>query len=92
MVFPSTLLKSPEEDAPYAFGFSIPNKHARHTLHLPRGNVDHRRSHFDHPLGSRFEEMDANVIFDDVFVPWENVLTLPGHQALQRGLLAREAH
>ena len=25
MVFPSTLLKSPEEDAPYAFGFSIPN-------------------------------------------------------------------
>ena len=32
------------------------------------------RSHFDHPLGSRFEEMDAVVIFDDVFVPWENVL------------------
>ena len=25
MVFPSTLLKSPEEDAPYAFGFSIPS-------------------------------------------------------------------
>jgi 4-hydroxyphenylacetate 3-monooxygenase len=24
-------------------------------------------------LGSRFEEMDAVVVFDDVFVPWENV-------------------
>src|ERR1700722_4021786 len=72
MVFPSTLLKSPEEDAPDAFGFSIPNN----TLGLKficRESVDYGRSHFDHPLGSRFEEMDAVVIFDDVFVPWENV-------------------
>ena len=38
-----------------------------------RESVDYGRSHFDHPLGSRFEEMDAVVVFDDVFVPWENV-------------------
>ena len=36
MVFPSTLLKSPEEDAPYAFGFSIPEPHAGPEVHLPR--------------------------------------------------------
>ena len=29
---------------------------------------------FDHPLSSRFDENDAVVIFDDAFIPWENVL------------------
>src|SRR6202040_1829972 len=28
----------------------------------------------DYPLSSRFDEIDALVIFDDVLVPWENVL------------------
>lgn len=73
MVFPSTLLKSAEEDAPYAFGFSIPN-HTPGLRFICRESVDYGRSRFDHPLGSRFEEMDSVVIFDDVFVPWENVL------------------
>lgn len=72
MVFPSTLLKSPEEDAPYAFGFSIPND-TPGLRFICRESVDYGRSHFDHPLGSRFEEMDAVVVFDDVRVPWENV-------------------
>ena len=73
MVFPSTLLKSPEEDAPYAFGFSVPNN-TPGLRFICRESFDYGRSHFDHPLGSRFEEMDALVVFDDVFVPWENVL------------------
>ncbi len=73
MVFPSTLLKSTDEDAPYAFGFSIPND-TPGLRFICRESVDYGRSHFDHPLGSRFEEMDAVVIFDDVFVPWESVL------------------
>jgi aromatic ring hydroxylase len=29
------------------------------------------RSPFDHPAAARFDEQDAVVIFDDVFVPWE---------------------
>ena len=29
---------------------------------------------FDYPLSSRFDENDATLIFDDVQVPWENVL------------------
>jgi len=73
MVFPSTLLKSPEDDAPYAFGFSIPNN-TPGLRFICRESLDYGRSHFDHPLGSRFEEMDAVVVFDDVFVPWEKVL------------------
>lgn len=72
MVFPSTLLKNREEDAPYAFGFAIPN----HTPGLKfqcRESVDYGHPAYDHPLGARFEEMDAVVIFDDVMVPWERV-------------------
>lgn len=28
----------------------------------------------DHPLSARFDEMDAVLIFDDVFIPWERVI------------------
>jgi 4-hydroxyphenylacetate 3-monooxygenase len=73
MVLPSTLLKATAEDAPYAFGFVIPNDTPGLKL-ICRESVDYGRSHFDHPLGSRYEEMDAVVVFDDVHVPWENVL------------------
>jgi 4-hydroxyphenylacetate 3-monooxygenase len=73
MVLPSTLLKATAEDAPYAFGFVIPND-TPGLKFICRESVDYGRSHFDHPLGSRFEEMDAVVVFDDVHVPWDNVL------------------
>jgi len=72
MVFPSTLLRAVPEDAPYAFGFAIPNS-TPGLKFLSRETVDYGRNHYDHPLGSRFEELDAVVIFDDVLVPWERV-------------------
>jgi 4-hydroxyphenylacetate 3-monooxygenase len=72
MVFPSTLLKATEEDAPYAFGFAIPNATSGLKF-LCRETMDYGRGPYDHPLGARFEELDAVVIFDDVFVPWEAV-------------------
>jgi len=33
-----------------------------------------RGSVADYPLSNRFDEIDALVIFDDVLIPWENVL------------------
>ncbi|WP_330173530.1 4-hydroxyphenylacetate 3-monooxygenase [Streptomyces sp. NBC_01498] len=33
------------------------------------------RSVFDNPLSSRFDENDTLLVCDDVFVPWESVLT-----------------
>jgi 4-hydroxyphenylacetate 3-monooxygenase len=32
------------------------------------------RKPFDYPLSSRFDENDAILVFDNVFIPWENVL------------------
>lgn len=59
----------------YAFAFAIPCN-APGLKFLCREGLDLGRSHFDHPLGSRFEEMDAIVFFDDVLVPWERVFLL----------------
>ena len=75
MVLPSTLLKSTPEDAPYAFGFLIPSD-TQGLKFICRESVDYGRTHFDHPFGSRFDELDAVVVFDDVLVPWDNVLLL----------------
>jgi 4-hydroxyphenylacetate 3-monooxygenase len=71
-VFPSTVLKEQSNVSRYAYAFSIPSN----TLGLKficREPLDTGRSRYDHPLSSRFEELDAIVIFDDVLVPWERV-------------------
>jgi 4-hydroxyphenylacetate 3-monooxygenase len=71
-VFPSTLLRASKENIPYAFAFAIPI--ATEGLRLIcRDTYDEGKSTFDAPLSSRFEEMDAVVIFKNVFIPWERV-------------------
>lgn len=72
MVFPSTLLRARPEDAPYAYAFAIPCD-TPGLRFICRESFDYGKSHYDHPLGSRFEEMDAIVVFDDVLVPWDRV-------------------
>ncbi len=59
----------------YSFAFAIPCN-TPGLKFLCRESLDLGRSHFDHPLGSRFEEMDAIVFFEDVLVPWERVFLL----------------
>ncbi|MFN8523565.1 MAG: 4-hydroxyphenylacetate 3-hydroxylase N-terminal domain-containing protein [Chloroflexota bacterium] len=38
-----------------------------------RESLDEGRATFDRPLSSRFDEVDAYLIFQDVLVPWERV-------------------
>ena len=74
MVYPtrSSLLARDEDAHRYAFAFAVPCG-IEGLKFICRESFDLDRSHFDHPLGSRFEEMDAIVYFDDVLVPWERV-------------------
>ena len=72
LVFPSTVLKGTPEDAPYSFAFAI-NCDAPGLRFICRENLDYGR---DHPLGGRFDEIDAVVVFDGVHVPWERVFML----------------
>jgi len=65
-------LEGTEDAWRYAFAFSIPCD-TPGLKFLCRESFDLDRSSFDHPLGSRFEEMDAIIFMDDVLVPWEKV-------------------
>ena len=72
LVFPSTVLKVAPESRPFALAFAIPCA-TPGLRFLCRDPLDAGRSRFDQPLASRFEEMDAVVVFEDVEVPWERV-------------------
>lgn len=75
LVFPSTVLKGNPEDAPYSFAFAV-SCDTPGLRFICRESMDFGRSTFDHPLASRFEEMDAVVVFDDVHVPFERCFLL----------------
>src|SRR6185503_9458201 len=71
-VYSPRLGQHSESHSPFALAFAIPCG-APGVRFLCRDSFDLGRSHFDHPLGSRFEEMDSIVFFDDVEVPWDRV-------------------
>lgn len=71
-VFPSTLLTASPDNLPFAFAFALPIGTPGIRL-ICRDTYDLNQSRFDAPLASRFEEMDAVVVFDNVLVPWERV-------------------
>ena len=74
-VYPSRSHHTAESGEKYALSFSIPCD-TPGLRFVCRESFDYGRSTFDHPLGARFEEMDAVVIFKDVLVPWERVFLL----------------
>ena len=74
-VYSPRLARHSEDHSPFAMSFSI-DCGAPGLKFLCRDSFDLGRSHFDAPLGSRFEEMDCLVFFDNVLVPWERVFLL----------------
>ena len=71
-VYSPRLAQHTDQHSPFALNFALPCD-APGLRFLCRDSFDYGKSHFDHPLGSRFEEMDCIVFFDDVLVPWERV-------------------
>ena len=55
-----------------AFAFSIPSN-TKGLKFICRETFIGGQSSFNHPLSSRFEEMDSIVVFDNVLVPWNRV-------------------
>lgn len=74
MVFPSTVIRSGQDDTPYSIAFALPVS-AKGLKFICRESFA-SESTYDHPLASRFDEQDAVVVFDDVTVPWERVFIL----------------
>lgn len=59
-------------DPSEAFAFSIPSN-TKGLKFICRESYVGGESSFNHPLSSRYEEMDSIVIFDNVLVPWDRV-------------------
>ncbi len=59
----------------YAVGF-IADMGAPGLKHLCRTGFAGRAPAEDYPISSRFDEIDTLLVFDDVEIPWENVLFL----------------
>jgi 4-hydroxyphenylacetate 3-monooxygenase len=71
LVFPTPPPALFAEENPFAFAFAVPSD-------LPGMSFICRESYaapssYDHPLSSRYEEMDTLVIFDRVLVPHERI-------------------
>lgn len=66
-----TPLRPGDED--YAISFVVPMDAPGLKLYARPSFAQDKPSTFDYPLSTRFDESDSLVVFDDVFVPWENV-------------------
>ena len=60
-------------DENYANGLVVPINAPGLKLYPRRAFARADMNSFDYPLSTRFDETDSYVIFDNVFVPWENV-------------------
>lgn len=59
-------------DSDGEFAFSIPSN-TKGLKFICRESFVGGESAFDHPLSTRYEEMDSIVVFDNVLVPWDRV-------------------
>lgn len=59
-------------DKDEAFAFSIPSN-TRGLKFICRESFVGGESSYNHPLSSRYEEMDSIVVFNNVLVPWDRV-------------------
>jgi aromatic ring hydroxylase len=68
-----------EKDKDYALCFTLP-ANAKGVKLLCRQPLWMSDNEFDYPLSSRFDEMDATIILDHVFVPWDRVFYAGEHE------------
>src|SRR5215475_9220218 len=72
-VFASCINPLSPGDENYALSFAVPAATPGLRMIVRRPYAEAAPSVYDYPLSSRFDETDALVIFDRVFVPWERV-------------------
>jgi 4-hydroxyphenylacetate 3-monooxygenase len=70
----SAVSLEPGKAEDYALVFIAPMDTPGKSLISRRSYESSASSPWDNPLSSRFDENDAVVVFDEAFIPWENVL------------------
>jgi 4-hydroxyphenylacetate 3-monooxygenase len=69
----TNIVPLPPGDENYAISVAVPIAAPGVRILARRPYADGGASVFDYPLSTRFDETDALLIFDRVFVPWERV-------------------
>jgi 4-hydroxyphenylacetate 3-monooxygenase len=72
-IFLSSIVPLRPGDENYAISLVLPTGSPGVKIVSRRSYAQAASSIFDYPLASRFDETDSLVVFDDVFVPWEQV-------------------
>ena len=91
-VFVTVILPLKPGDEDYAISCVVPNEAPGLKLYPRRPYALGSTSVFDYPLSSRFDESDSLVVFDDVFVPWENVFIYKNIELTAGQFSATAAH
>ncbi|MGW4482957.1 4-hydroxyphenylacetate 3-hydroxylase family protein [Amycolatopsis sp. NPDC004368] len=80
------------EDTDFALSFVLPVDTEGLKLYCRRPYAPAATSSFDYPLSTRFDETDALLVFEDVFVPWERVFVYRDVAAVRRQFFDTGAH
>jgi 4-hydroxyphenylacetate 3-monooxygenase len=91
-LFVSCIKPLAPEDERYAISLVVPVSAAGLKVYCRRPYAVGQPSDFDYPLSTRFDETDALVVFDDVFVPWEDVFAHRDVDLVRRQWFATPAH
>lgn len=85
-----TPLRPGDED--YAISFAIPVNAPGLKLYPRQPFAVDKASTFDYPLSTQFDESDSFCVFDDVFVPWEQVFVYKNIEVTRAQFFETGAH
>ncbi|WP_134700746.1 4-hydroxyphenylacetate 3-hydroxylase family protein [Ammoniphilus sp. YIM 78166] len=85
-----TPLRPGDED--YAISFVVPVNKAGLKFYARPSYAQDKSSTFDYPLSTQFDESDSLVVFDDVFIPWEDVFVYKNIDVLRAQFHETPAH
>jgi 4-hydroxyphenylacetate 3-monooxygenase len=91
-IFVSCIKPLTPEDSDFALSFALPVGTEGLKLYCRRPYASAATSPYDYPLSTRFDETDALLVFDDVFVPWERVFVYRDVAALRRQFFETGGH
>jgi 4-hydroxyphenylacetate 3-monooxygenase len=91
-IFVSCIKPLTEDDRDFALGFVVPVAAEGLKLYCRRPFAPAATSGYDYPLSTRYDEIDALLVFDDVFIPWEKVFVYRDVAGLRRQFFDTGAH
>lgn len=91
-IFVSCIKPLSPEDADFALGFAVPVGAEGLKLYCRRPYAPAATSSYDYPLSTRYDETDALLVFDDVFIPWERVFVYRDVAGVRRQFFDTGAH